>query len=91
VLRRRGSRFADVVRSSVILHLDDESIYGILLAEYDDCFALARARVLSPASGRMVPVDGEVLVPRGRVKFAQVGVKIDDARALELAPVAESR
>lgn len=90
--RRRRSRFADVVRSTVVFTLSDgSSIAGILLAEYDDVYALARTRLLSETSGRAVPVDGEVLVPKDRVRFAQVGVKIDDTRELELAQVAGSR
>lgn len=89
---RTKRRFADVVRSTVVLHLyGDESIAGILLGDYDDVFCIARARVLSESAGRMVPLDGEVLVPKDRVKWAQVGVAIDDTRPLEIAPVRESR
>lgn len=89
---REKRRFADIVRSTVVLHLtSDESIAGILLGEYADVYALARVRILSETSGRVVPVDGEILVPKERVKYAQVGVSIDDTRQVELAPVAESR
>lgn len=89
---RKTRRFTDVVRSTVVLHLTgDESIAGILLGDYDDAFCIARARVLSESTGRMVPIDGEVLVPKERVKWAQVGITIDDTRELALAPVAESR
>jgi hypothetical protein len=93
VLRgRKTRRFAEVVRSTVVLHLHgDESIAGILLAEYADVYCVARARILSEATGRVVPMDGEVLVPKERVKYAQVGVKIDDTRELALAPAADSR
>jgi hypothetical protein len=93
VLRRRESRrFADVVRSSVVLHLTTgESIAGVLLGDYADVYCLARTRILAETTGRVVPIDGEVLVPKERVKYAQVGVSIDDTRDLSLAPVAESR
>lgn len=90
--RRRGNRFAEVVRSTVVLHLDDgSSLAGIFLAEYADTYSLARTRLLSESAGRAVPVDGEILVPKARVRFAQVGVKIDDTRELELAQVEGSR
>lgn len=91
-LRRRGHRFSDVVRSTVVLHLDDgSSLAGIFLAEYDDAYSLARTRLLSESTGRAVPVDGEILVPKARVRFAQVGVKIDDTRELALVPAEGSR
>ena len=90
--RRTSRRFSDVVRSSVVLHLTTgESVAGILLGDYDDVFCLARTRILAETTGRVVPIDGEVLVPKAQVKYAQVGVSIDDTRELALAPVAESR
>lgn len=90
--RRPQRRFADVVRSTVVLHLrDDESIAGILLAEYDDVYCLTRARALAETTGRLIPLDGEILVPKDRVRYAQIGVRIDDTRELELAPAQGSR
>lgn len=92
MLLRRKRRFAEVVRSSVVLHLTSgQSVAGILLGAYDDSFALARTRLLAPSSGRVVPLDGEIVVPRESVLFAQVGVTIDDTRELELSVVRESR
>lgn len=90
--RKPKRRFAEVVRSTVVLHLEGgDSVAGILLAEYADVYAIARTRLLSEASGRAVPVDGEILVPKERVRFAQIGVKIDDTRELQLAPAEGSR
>lgn len=81
-----------MIRSTVVLHLDgNESIAGILLGEYEDVVAIARARLLSEATGRAIPLDGEVLVPLNRIRHVQVGVKIDDTRQLELAQVEGSR
>lgn len=89
---RRRSRFAECIRSTVVLHLQGgESIAGVLLGEYDDVYALARARVLNEANGRLQPIDGEVLIRHDRVRFAQVGVRIDDIRELALAPAEGSR
>lgn len=85
-------RFAELIRSTVVLHLHGgDSIAGILLGEYTDVVSIARARLLSEASGRAVPLDGEVLVPLERIRFAQVDVKIDDTRELALAPAEGSR
>lgn len=90
--RKRHRRFADLIRTSVVLHLDgNESIAGILLGEYEDVVAIARARLLSEATGRAIPLDGEVLVPLARIRHAQIGVKIDDTRELALAPAEGSR
>lgn len=88
---RKKTRLADVTRTTVVLHLDGESIAGILLEEYDDVVAVVRARLLSEASGRAVPLDGEILIPRERIRFVQVGVKLDDTRRLELAQAEGSR
>lgn len=74
-----------------MLHLTtNETIAGVLLAEYDDVLAVARARILTESRGAAVPLDGEVLVPLAKIKHAQVGVAIDDTRQLELAPRAEA-
>lgn len=90
--RRPRRRFADLIRSTVVLHLTDaESIAGILLGEYDDVVSIARARLLSESSGRPVPLDGEIIVPLARIRFVQIGVRLDDSRALELAQVEGSR
>lgn len=90
--RRRPRRFAELIRSTVVLHLDGgDSIAGILLAEYDDSVSIARARLLSESQGRAVPLDGELVVPLARIRFAQAGVRLDDTRALELAQVEGSR
>jgi hypothetical protein len=90
--RRRRSRFAEVVRSSVVLHLDtQETIAGYLLAEYDDVLALAHARILTEARGAAIPLDGEVVVPLARIKHAQIDAKIEDTRRLAAAPAEGSR
>lgn len=89
---RRKRRLPDLIRSSVAVTLDDgTTLAGILLGEYDDCLALARCRYLSESTGRAVPMDGEILVPLARIRYAQAGIRIDDTRDLQLAPVAESR
>lgn len=70
----------------MVLHLHgNESIAGILLGEYDDVVAIARARLLSEASGRLVPLDGEILIPLDRIRFVQLGVRLDDSDTRELA------
>lgn len=78
-----------------MLHLTGgDSIAGILLSEYDDCLTLARARLLNDRGGRLVPLDGEVVVPYARIRFAQAGVSIDDTasgRNLEVAAAEGSR
>jgi hypothetical protein len=93
VFGRRRRRLAEVTRTTVVLHLGapPESIAGILLEEYDDVVAIVQARLLSESTGRALPLDGEVLVPRARIRFAQVGITIDDTRPLALAPLEGSR
>lgn len=87
--RRRRSRLEETIRSTIVLHLSDpsESLAGILLADYDDCVALTQARLLSESAGRPLPIDGEVLVPHERIRFAQIGVRLDDLTTRELALV----
>jgi hypothetical protein len=90
--KRPGNRFAEMVRSTVVLHLDSgQSIAGVMLAEYEDVYALARARLLSPNAGNLVPLDGEVLVEKRRVLFAQAGVRLSDTPALETVVPAVER
>lgn len=81
-----------MIRSTVVVHLEgNESIAGLLLGEYEDVVAIANGRLLSEASGRVIPLDGEVLVPWERIRHVQVGVTIDDTRQLQLAPAEGSR
>lgn len=76
---RRRSRFAEIVRSTVVLHLKSgESIAGVLIGEYDDCYSLTSARLLGTGDAPTIAADGETLVPCSNVRFAQVGVAIDD-------------
>lgn len=77
--RRRPRRFDELTRTSVVLHLTSgRSLAGILIGEYEDAFVLASARMLGEARGETMPLDGEVVVPTGKVEFAQAGVAIDD-------------
>ena len=81
--RRRRSRFAEITRSTVVLHLKTgRSIAGILIAEYDDVYALSNARLLSGGDAPVIASDGETLVPVSGVEWAQVGVKLDDWKAV---------
>lgn len=92
MLGRRRRRLPELVRSTVVLHLEGgDSIAGLLIGEYDDVVCVARARLLSESSGRAVPMDGEVVVPLAKIRHAQVGVKLDDTRQLQLAQVEGSR
>lgn len=90
--RRRRRRLADLERSTVVVALvGGDTIAGILLGEYDDVVSIARARLLSESTGRLHPLDGEVLIPLDRIRWWQAGVKIDDTRELALAPSEGSR
>lgn len=82
-----------MTRTTIVLHLGapPESIAGVLLEEYDDVVALAQARLMSETAGRAIALDGEILVPKERIRFAQAGVTIDDTRPLQLAPLEGSR
>jgi hypothetical protein len=59
-----------LVRETVVLHLEgDESIKGVLMASHADCFVLEHAASLY--SGGSTPVDGQAIVPRAKVRWAQ--------------------
>jgi hypothetical protein len=56
---------------TVVLHTrDGSSIRGVLLAVHSDVYVLRHAAYLS-ADGGTVAIDGEALVPVGRVGFIQ--------------------
>jgi hypothetical protein len=81
--RKRRSRLAEVLRSTIVVQTKTgKTVAGILLAEYDDCIAIARARTEDPADPRrLLEIDGEVLVPHATIEFAQIGVSLDDVDA----------
>ena len=78
MFRKKRRRYADLLRSTVALHLTTgRTIAGVLIDEYDDVLALTKARAEAD-DGSFQPLDGEVLVQLSRIEFAQAGVTIDD-------------
>lgn len=68
----RRRRFADTVRSSVVVQLkSDRTITGVMDAEYRDCLALVSAHLLDPEFGA-TSLDGEVLIRWEEVSFTQL-------------------
>jgi len=66
----RGWR--SLTRRQVIVNLDTGRTFeGVLWASRGPLLTLRHARTLQPGSDA-IPVDGEVVVPRGRVEFIQV-------------------
>ena len=61
----------DLTAETVVVHTrDDASIRGVLLAVHSDVYVLRHAAYLN-SDGSKVTIDGEVLVPAGRVAFLQ--------------------
>jgi len=57
-------------RERVVVHLDgDESIKGVLLEVYEDSVVLKHAASLW--SGGETKIDGDAVVPRGRILWLQ--------------------
>lgn len=64
---------------TVVLHTrDGSSIRGVLLAVHSDVYVLRHAAYLNP-DGSTVAIDGEALVPIGRVGFIQRILETGDA------------
>jgi small nuclear ribonucleoprotein (snRNP)-like protein len=67
----RKQFLASKVRQRIVVNLtDDSSIRGVLLDVHADCIVLAQAEALAPDAS--VPIDGETLILRERVKWVQV-------------------
>jgi hypothetical protein len=69
VIRRYRRALSRYERFTVIVHTIDggPSLQGVLMAVHCDCLVLAHAHHLDSKS----PLDGEVIVPRGRVDWLQ--------------------
>lgn len=66
---RRGIR--RLVRASVIAHTkDDQSIRGVLKAEYRDCIVLAEPHYLHEA--KEDSLKGDAVIPRDNLSWLQV-------------------
>ena len=61
----------DLEAETVVVHTrDGSSIRGVLLAVHSDVYVLRHAAYLN-GDGSKVAIDGEALVPLGRVGFIQ--------------------
>ena len=61
----------EITAETVVLNTTGgESIRGVLVAVHSDVYVLRHAAYLNP-DGSKVTIDGEVLVPAGRVAFLQ--------------------
>lgn len=68
----RKSRFAELVRSDVVVHLKTgRSVTGVMQAEYSDCVALVQAHLLDPESGPTA-LDGEQLIRWEEIAWTQI-------------------
>lgn len=77
-MRGRG-RFARTVRQQVVVHLKSgTSLAGVLVAEYDDCIALANGYLLG-SDGAATALDGEALIRYPDIDWTQVGVSLEVA------------
>jgi len=71
MLKGKGRTLIDALtRETVVVHAEgDESIKGVLFAVYEDCVVLRHAVRLW--DGGETKVDGEAVVPLGRVLWMQ--------------------
>ena len=65
----RRSYLQQLIAETVVVHAGGQSVQGILAGAYADTFVLKHAALLH-GSGR-VPIDGEALIPRGKVTLIQ--------------------
>lgn len=83
---RRKSRFAELLRSDVVVHLKaGRSMTGVLQAEYDDCIALVHAHLLDPEIGPTA-LDGEQLVRWEEIAWTQILARPAVPTMTELLP-----
>jgi hypothetical protein len=59
------------VRKTVVVNLADKAFRGVLWAQRGPLLVLRGVELLEPARAPQ-PVDGEVVIERGRVEFVQV-------------------
>lgn len=86
--KREPSWLADTTVEPVLVTLDDDrTVAGLLADATEGALVLSHARLVDPHAG-VVPLQGELVVPRDRVLLVQRGIRIDDAAAL--APAREA-
>ena len=71
VFRSEARSWASIERRRVLVHVDGQTIDGILWKRRGPLLVLRSASMLSPQGGA-VPIDGEVVVERHRVSWMQV-------------------
>ena len=69
---RRKSRFAELVRSNVVVHLKSgRSITGVMQTQYRDCVSLIHAHLLDPDLSPTA-LDGEQLIRWDEIAWTQI-------------------